>query len=455
MPKITTINPATEEVIAEYDPITKEEAFASVKKAREAFEEWKKTDISDRAKIIGDIGKAMLKRKQELAELITKEMGRPIKESVSEIEKCALLTDYYSQNGKKFLEDEAVKAKEYAKSYVSFEPLGIVFSIMPWNYPFWQAIRCTAPALIVGNTTLLKHASAVTGSAIVFENILKDAGIPDGVFKTLVAKADVAEEVIKSDINAVSLTGSVKVGKRVAELAGSHLKKVVLELGGSNPFIVLQDAEVKLICEDAVKGRMGNAGQSCNAAKRFIVHRNVAEEFTDRYIDLVKAYKIGDPMDPETMIGPMVGRKPRDDLHDQVVRSVKMGAKVRIGGRIPERKGFYYEPTVLTDVTNKMPVFQEETFGPVAPIIVVDSDEEAIREANNTEFGLGASIWSGDRDRAEKLAKDIYSGFVSVNKYAKSDPRLPFGGVKSSGIGREMSRYGMLEFVNIKTVIVG
>ena len=454
MPKIITKNPATEEIIAEYDPVSLEQALLALRRSREVFQGWKRTDVSERAGIIQKLGKLLIDRKKELAELITREMGKPITEAESEIERCASLADYYAKNGERFLEQEVVEAEEYAKSYVRFDPLGIVLSIMPWNFPFWQVIRFSIPTLLTGNVTLLKHAGVVTGTALKLEKLWEDAGVPDAVFKTMVTTPGVISELVK-DVDGVSFTGSVEVGRKIAALAGANLKKCVLELGGSDPFIVLEDADIKSTCDAALTARLRNTGQSCIAAKRFIIHKNVAGEFIKNYLEMTGSFIMGDPMDRNTNIGPLVTNEQRMKLHDQVEKSVNEGAKVLLGGKIPDGKGYFYEPTVLSNVTNKMPVFREETFGPVSPILVVESEEEAIREGNNTEFGLGASLWTRDIKHGEELAKDMKAGNVSINKPVRSDIRLPFGGVKNSGIGREMSRYGLLEFVNIKSVIIG
>jgi acyl-CoA reductase-like NAD-dependent aldehyde dehydrogenase len=449
--KFQTINPATEEILGTYEAASKADVNSAVAKSRVAFHQWKQTSVAERAKLLRKLQKVLLKNKKRYAEIITLEMGKPIRESISEIEKCAWLCEYYSQNAEKFLQDEIVKT-EAKKSYVTFEPLGVIGCIMPWNFPFWQVLRFAVPALTAGNTVVLKHSSICPESALQIVEAFERAGFPKNVFQTVLGPAEVGEALIQSNINAISVTGSVETGRRVAELAARDLKKFVLELGGSDPFIVLEDADLDFTCEAAVKGRTINSGQSCIAAKRFIVVKEVAEEFSKKLVELTNSLVIGDPLDPQTQIGPVVREEQLNKLHAQVMDSVKEGAKILTGGRRLQRKGYFYLPTVLSNVTRHMRVFREETFGPVSPIIVVKNEEEAIRVANDSEFGLGASIWTKDLKRGEKIAKKIEAGLVYVNSSVHSDPRMPFGGVKHSGIGRELSHYGLREFVNIKSI---
>jgi acyl-CoA reductase-like NAD-dependent aldehyde dehydrogenase len=449
--KFSTINPATGEKLAEYDVATPEEVKGAIERARSAFEEWSRLRASERCKYLASAGSILNERKEEYARVMTNEMGKIIRESTAEVAKCALAFDYYSQNAERLLTPEQAQT-DAAKSYVTFEPLGVVAAIMPWNFPMWQLARFAAPALAAGNTTIFKPASATPQSGVNLEAAFKQAGLPSGCFKTLLGDSRVADLMIEGETDAVTFTGSVSVGSKVGERAGRNLKKFVLELGGSDPFIVLEDADMELTAGGAVTGRFINCGQSCIAAKRFIVEKPIAEEFTEEFVSRVEKLRVGDPLSPETDIGPMVNETGVIEVDRQVKASVKMGAKVLVGGHRLDRKGFFYAPTVLSDITQDMPVMREEVFGPVAPIFVVGDAEEAVDVANSTEFGLGASVWTQDLQKAEKLCRQIQSGVVTVNNVVASDPRVPFGGVKKSGIGRELGRYGMLEFTNIKTI---
>ena len=449
--KFTTVNPATGEKLAEHEMATPDQVRSAIERAREAFRDWRKLRPSERSKYLAKAAGILRERKDELARVMTNEMGKIIRESAAEIAKCALAFDYYAENAERFLTPELAQT-DAAKSFVAFEPLGVVAAIMPWNFPMWQLARFTAPALAAGNTTIFKPASATPQSGVNLETALTDAGLPSGCFKTVLGDSRIADQMIDGDTDAVTFTGSVSVGSKVGERAGRNLKKFVLELGGSDPFIVLQDADVELTSSGAVTGRFINCGQSCIAAKRFIVEKPIAEKFTDQFVSKVGKLKVGDPLNPETDIGPMVNESGLKEIERQVKDSVKMGAKIMVGGLRLDRKGFFYAPTVLTNITRDMPVMREEVFGPVAPVIVVGSAEEAVEVANSTEFGLGASLWTQDLSKAEKLCGEIQSGVVTVNNVVASDPRVPFGGVKKSGIGRELGRYGLLEFTNIKTV---
>jgi acyl-CoA reductase-like NAD-dependent aldehyde dehydrogenase len=390
------------------------------------------------------------KNKTDLARIMTKEMGKPIKESLSEVEKCAWVMEVYGDNGEIFLNSELINT-DARKSVLSFEPIGIIGSIMPWNFPYWQAIRFAAPSLMAGNTIVLKPASATMQCGIEIENTFKKAGFPDGIFQTLVGDSSIVESMIDSDINAVTFTGSPVAGAIVAQRAGSQLKKCVLELGGSDPFIVCDDADVEKAANGAVKGRFINCGQSCIASKRFLVTKNISKEFIEKFVKNTEKLRVGDPTLEDTDMGPLVNLSGLNKIDDQVTDAVKNGAEILTGGKRIKDKGYFYSPTILTKISSNMRVANEETFGPVAPITVVDDEMEAIKIINNSQFGLGASLWTQNLEKAEKLSKMIESGMVAVNNVLVSDPRVPFGGVKHSGFGRELSRYGMLEFVNIKS----
>ena len=395
-------------------------------------------------------------QRRRYAELITQEMGKPIKQAEAEIEKCAWNCEFYAEHAESILASEAIES-DATESYVEFPPLGPVLAVMPWNFPFWQLFRFAAPALMAGNVALLKHASNVPGCALAIEDAFRAAGLPDSVFRTLLVGGErVAALVDDPRVVAVTLTGSDATGSKVGAASGRALKPAVLELGGSDPFIVLADADVETAAATAVAARNQNAGQSCIAAKRFIVDESVAEEFIDRFAAGVAALTVGDPMDPTTDVGPMARKDLRDGLDAQVRASVAAGAEVRAGGDRPDGEaGFYYSPTVLTRVGREMRVWREETFGPVAAVITCTDEGEALDLANETPFGLGASLWTADTDRGRRLARDIEAGSVFINGMVASDPRLPFGGVKRSGYGRELSAYGIKEFVNIQTVWVG
>ena len=448
--KVTTINPSTEEVLNEYEIMTKEEINEKVKKARNTFQDWKK-DASKRTDLLYDFANQLKKDKDNLARKATNEMGKAIKEARSEVEKCAWAIEYYADNGQILSTDEVVNT-DARKTVIRFQPIGVIGSIMPWNFPYWQALRFAAPSLMIGNTIVLKPASATMQCGIEIEKTFKSAGLPDGVFQTLVGDSSIAESLIDSDINAVTFTGSVPVGAKVAQKATSQIKKTVLELGGSDPFIVCEDADIEKASNGAIKGRFINCGQSCIASKRFIVVKNVANEFIEKFVQKAEKLKVGDPLSDDTDIGPLASASGLNKIDSQVKEAVKGGAVVLTGGERIGEKGYFYRPTVLKNVNPKMEIAQEEVFGPVAPIIVAGDEVEAIQLANDSEYGLGASIWTQDLDKAERLSNSVESGIVSVNNVVASDPRVPFGGVKKSGFGRELSRYGMLEFVNIKSV---
>jgi len=448
--KLTTVNPATEEILNEYDMMTKEKITESVGRAREAFSNWKK-DIHKRADSLYAFAREFRKNRENLARTSTQEMGKAIKESRSEVEKCAWTIEYYADNGKIFTTDEVVNT-DARKSVIMFEPLGVIGSIMPWNFPYWQALRFAAPSLMAGNTIVLKPASATMQCGIEIEKTFINAGIPRGIFQTLIGDSSIAETLIDSDINAVTFTGSVPVGGKVAQRATSQLKKTVLELGGSDPFIVCEDADIEKASTGAVKGRFINCGQSCIASKRFIVTKKNASEFIEEFVTKTEKLKVGDPLSDDTDIGPLVNGNSLSNIESLVAKSVRQGAEAVTGGERTNSKGFFYRPTIMKNVSPKMDIATEEVFGPLAPVITVENEKDAMKIANDSKYGLGASIWTQDLEKADMLSRAIESGIVTVNNVVVSDPRVPFGGIKKSGFGRELSRYGMLEFVNVKSV---
>ena len=448
--KLKTLNPATEETLNEYDIMTKEKINESVTKAREAFSEWKK-DIHKRSDFLYAFANEFRKNKEILAKTATQEMGKAIKESRSEIDKCAWTIEYYADNGRIFTSDEVVNT-EARKSVIIFEPVGVIGSIMPWNFPYWQALRFAAPSLMAGNTIVLKPASATMQCGIEIEKTFINAGIPRGIFQTLIGDSSIAETLIDSDINAVTFTGSVQVGGKVAQRATSQLKKTVLELGGSDPFIVCEDADIEKASTGAVKGRFINCGQSCIASKRFIVTKKIASEFIEEFVTKTEKLKVGDPLSDDTDIGPLVNANSLSNMESLVAKSVRQGAEVMTGGERTNSRGFFYRPTIMKNVSPKMDIATEEVFGPLAPVITVENEKDAMKIANDSKYGLGASIWTQDLEKAEMLSRTIESGIVTVNNVVVSDPRVPFGGIKNSGFGRELSRYGMLEFVNVKSI---
>jgi acyl-CoA reductase-like NAD-dependent aldehyde dehydrogenase len=453
MAVIETVNPATGKVIASYENESPETVSKRVKAARGAFGEWRKRDLAERTELMRRLGRVMRKNREEYARVITEEMGKPIRQSLAEVEKCAWVCDYYAEHAEVFLRDELIPT-EFRKSFVSFEPLGVVASIMPWNFPFWQVMRFAVPALTAGNVGVLKHSSVCLGSALNLERAFLDAGFPENIFQAVIGDYRAGEALVQADIDAVSVTGSVNTGKRVAELASQGLKKFVLELGGSDPFIVLDDADLNQTAYMATQSRLLNTGQSCIAAKRFIVVKDVVEKFTKLFVENTQAEVVGDPLDSKTTVGPLVRDNQRQALAKQVDDARSKGAKILTGGKSVSREGYFYQPTIISEVNHEMEVVREEVFGPAAPIIVVENEQQAIMEANNSEFGLGASIWTNDIERGIRLARQVESGIVSVNEMVKSDPRLPFGGVKKSGIGRELSEFGIKEFVNVKSIVV-
>jgi acyl-CoA reductase-like NAD-dependent aldehyde dehydrogenase len=449
--KIKTVNPATEEIIKEYEVMTKEQINSSVKKARNAFNEGWKKDIKKRADFLYNFAHEIRNNKEKLAKTATNEMGKAIKEARSEVEKCAWAMEFFADNGQIFATDEIINT-DARKTVVSFEPLGVIGSIMPWNFPYWQALRFAAPSLMIGNTVVLKPASATMQCGLEIEAAFNRVGLPDGVFQTVVGDSSVAESLIDSNINAVTFTGSVPVGSKVSQRATSQIKKCVLELGGSDPFIVCEDADIDKAVNGAVKGRFINCGQSCIASKRFFIVKKIADEFIEKFVQKAERLRVGDPLSENTDMGPLVNINGLKNIDAVVKESEKDGAEVLTGGEQIKSKGFFYKPTIITKVSTKMRIAQEETFGPVAPITVVENEIEAMNLANDSQYGLGASIWTQNLDKAENLTRLVEAGVVTVNNVVASDPRVPFGGVKKSGFGRELSRYGMLEFVNIKSI---
>lgn len=446
-------NPDTVETIATYDEHDGPTVDEMIERADDAFDSWCGRPIQEREELIANVADVLREDTEEYAQIMTDEMGKPIDQAVAEVEKCAWVCDYYAERAAEHLQDEQIGTVPGANTFVSYEPLGPVLAIMPWNYPFWQLFRFAAPHLTAGNVGLLKHAGNVQGCARVIEEIFSDAGYPDGVFTSLQIQSSRVDDVIEDDrVRAVTLTGSTGAGRAVAETSGSALKKTVLELGGSDPFVVLEDADIDRAAEVGAKARTQNSGQSCIAAKRFVVHEAVYDEFLDRFTERMSSLTVGDPNAAETDVGPQARRDLMEELHDQVIDSIEAGANCRLGGEPLDRDGYYYPPTVLTDVPPDAPAANEELFGPVATVSIVENEQDAIRVANDTQFGLGASLWTEDTDQAQELAGEIAAGNVFVNQLVKSDPRIPFGGIKDSGYGSELSRHGIREFTNEKTV---
>jgi len=452
---ILSINPTTDETIETYEERTPEEIKAIIEATHESFLTWRETTFSERTKLMKNAAQVLRDTATEAATLMAKEMGKPIKDGRAESEKCAWVCDYYADFAETFLQHEPVET-DATKSFVTFQPLGVVLAVMPWNFPFWQVFRFAAPTLMGGNGGLLKHASNVPGCALMIEDVFRQAGFPDNIFRTLLIGSRLVNTVIENNlVKAITLTGSELAGKSVAQKAGDVIKKTVLELGGSDAYIILEDADLDLAVTTCVNSRLINSGQSCIAAKRFIVVEPLREPFERLFVEQMKSKKMGDPLEEDTEVGPQARHDLRDELHNQVQKSVEKGAKPLLGGEIPKDKGAFYPPTVLTDVKKNMPAYDEELFGPVAAIIPVKDEREAIRVANDTSFGLGAAVFTKDLLKGERIATyELEAGSCFVNTLVKSDPRLPFGGIKDSGYGRELSHYGIKEFVNIKTVYI-
>ncbi len=455
---ITPTNPATGEDLPSFTLLTETEIDAAIGRSIEAFEALGKTTLAERSRWMNRAAEILEERKNELVTLMANEMGKPVSAGGGEVDKCAWVCRYYAENAEAFLADEVIETGDDQDSFVACCPIGPVLAVMPWNFPLWQVFRFAAPALMAGNTGLLKHASNVQGCARAIEEIFDKAGFPGGAFQNLAIDHDGAEQVIAdSRVRAVSLTGSTSAGRHIAATAGKHLKKTVLELGGSDPYVVLAAADVELAAKTCAQSRLINSGQSCIAAKRFIVVESVRDEFLERLVTEFREQVVGDPHDEKTTVGPMARTDLRDDLADQVRRSLDAGATCLLGGHVPDQgelaRGAYYEPTILNEVVPGMPAFDEELFGPVAAVITARDDEEALELANRSSFGLGGAVFTRDKERGEKLARErIDCGCVAVNQFVASDPRLPFGGVKDSGYGRELSAHGIREFVNLKTI---
>lgn len=449
-----SINPYNGELVKEYSHYSEAETDSILKKVDQDWNEWKTIGIAKRAGYMSRVSDVLLENRDEYAKMMTLEMGKLIKESRAEIEKCALLCRYYAENSTQLLADQEVDAG-YSRSIVTFEPIGIVLAVMPWNFAFWQAMRFAVPCLTSGNGAVLKHASNVQGCGLMIEEVFQKAGLPENIFRTLVIPSRQVEGVIKHPlIKGVTLTGSEPAGRSVASTAGKQLKKSVMELGGSDPFIVLEDADIDKAVEVSVASRCLNVGQVCIAAKRFIVVESVADEFTEKHAAKMSALVMGDPMDETTQLAPMARPEFVDDIHGQVEKSVSLGAKLITGGKRIDSTGYFYPPTVLANVKKGMPVYDEETFGPVSAIISVKDETEAVKIANDTEFGLGAAVWTRGLERAERIARQLECGMVYINTMVASNPKLPFGGVKRSGYGRECAEFGLKEFTNVKTICI-
>ena len=449
-----SVNPATGETIGTYDEMTPEQTAGAVEEAHAAWLSWRKVAFSERARSMKEAAAILRERKAEFAKLMALEMGKPFKQGVAEAEKCALGCEHYAEHAEAYLSPEIVKT-EASKSYVAFEPLGVVLAVMPWNFPFWQVFRFAAPALMAGNAGVLKHASNVPGCALAIEDVFVRAGFPKGVFRTLLIGSRQVKDVIDHPlVRAVTLTGSTPAGKAVAAQAGAALKKTVLELGGSDPYVVLEDADLDDAVNTCATSRLINSGQSCVNAKRFIIVEPLVAAFTEKLVAAMRTRRVGDPLAEGTDVGPQARPDLRDELHKQVIDSVAKGAKLLLGGEIPPGKGSFYPPTVLADVKPGMPAYEEELFGPVASILAARDDADAVRIANDSIFGLGAAVFTRDVARGERIARELEAGCTFVNTLVASDPRLPFGGIKESGYGRELGTYGIKEFVNIKTVYV-
>ncbi len=449
---IESRNPLTNFVEKTFNEETDEAVTSKIEEAEAVFQEWRNTSFKHRSGLMKKAAEILKKNKIPYANIITLEMGKTTKEAISEIEKCALCCEYYAENAQSFLENSPLDVPD-GESYIAHDPMGIILAVMPWNFPFWQLFRFAAPALMAGNVGLLKHASNVPQCSLAIQEVFQEAGFPEGCFQSLLIGSDKVNRIIDDPrVKAVTLTGSEGAGKSVAERASKNLKKSVLELGGSDPFIVLKDADLKKAAKNGAKSRMINNGQSCIAAKRFIIVEEIADEFLRLFKAELEALKIGDPTDEENDYGPMASEDLANDLLKQVEESVEKGAEVLLGGKRPEREGAFFEPTILSKVKPGMPAYEEELFGPVAVVLIAKDEEEAIKIANDSRFGLGGSLWSQDIEKAKKLVRKVESGAVYINKLMASHPAVPFGGIKKSGYGRELSHLGIKEFVNQKSI---
>jgi len=452
MDKTISINPATEEEIATYNRISNDIVLNKIEIAHNTYIKWKNSALKDRSKLMLKLAEVFDNNKEKYAKLATDEMGKTIEQSRSEIDKCALICRYYADNIEDLLADEHI-ATEAHKSYVTFQPLGVTLAVMPWNFPFYQVIRFAAPAVMTGNVGLLKHASNVQGCATALESAFIEAGFPEGIFTNLNVFSKQIQSIIEhKNVVAVTLTGSEPAGRSVAKIAGKNLKKSVLELGGSDAYIILEDVDLEKATDLAVQGRLQNNGQTCIAAKRFIVLDEIYDQFLALFTKKMKNIKMGNPTNQNVYLGPMARIDLRNELHEQVIKTIEQGAELVLGGQIPEKKGAYYPATIITNLKPGMIAFDEELFGPVASVIKAKDEDEAIKLANNSTFGLGSGVFTGDIKRGEKIALQLEAGNSFVNKLVASDPRLPFGGIKNSGYGRELSSFGIKEFVNIKTI---
>ncbi len=452
---LTSVNPATGQTIREYETVSDAVLETTIGAAHEAFLSWRETSFGERAAALGRAAALLRDEQDVLGRLVSKEMGKPLKQAAAEVEKCAWACDHYAEHAGAMLASETVQT-DARKSFISYRPLGVVLAVMPWNFPLWQTFRFAAPNLMAGNAGLLKHAENVTGVALATEDLLERAGFPKGLFQTLVVQTAQVERVIAHpDVVAVTLTGSTRAGRAVAAQAGAKLKKTVLELGGSDPYLILDDADLELAADACATGRLQNSGQSCIAAKRFVVVASRLGAFEQLLLERMKTYKMGDPLAADTDLGPLARPDLRATLHEQVQKSIAAGARLLLGGTLPDGPGSFYPPTLLTGVTPGMPAFDEETFGPVAAVVRADDEDHAIELANATPYGLGAAVFTRDLARGERIASErLGAGNCFVNAFVKSDPRLPFGGIKNSGYGRELAQAGIREFVNVKTVYI-
>ncbi|GAB4300442.1 MAG: NAD-dependent succinate-semialdehyde dehydrogenase [Ignavibacteriaceae bacterium] len=450
-----SVNPSNGQLVESYKEMGIQEVENIVTLAENAFFEWQKTVFPFRSEKMRSAAEVLRSKSEHYAKLMTIEMGKPVTQAKAEVEKCAWVCDYYAENAERFLQDEIIQT-DASKSFVTYQPLGVILAVMPWNFPFWQVFRFAAPGLMAGNSAVLKHSSNVTGCALAIEEVFREAGFPENLFRALIVSSRKMKSVIAlPKIKAVTLTGSVPAGKAVASAAGSVLKKTVLELGGSDPYVILPDADLEYAAETCVTSRLINGGQSCIAAKRFIIVEEIYKEFERMFVEKMSSKKMGDPFAENIDLGPQASIKLRNELHQQVMKSIELGAKLLLGGSVPDLPGAFYPPTVLSEVKKGMPAYEEELFGPVAALIKAKDEEEAIEIANDSVFGLGAAVFTSDIRHGEFIAKEkLQAGCCFVNDFVKSDPRLPFGGIKESGFGRELSFFGIREFVNIKTVYV-